>query len=163
MQVRGFCDGTLTQRKERSIGYLWEIGPRPRGPLVGDAQKHGDSGFHGISIVVWAATRWREAVCRAVFGISIEAQPEQFTASISARSSGALRFAMSESTSYEIVRSRRETMRRVLRRPGYDRWRRYFLITSSVSLRRNGARRAAFSDSASSSSFAKRSRNSLSA
>jgi len=51
---------------------------------------------------------WREAVCRAVFGISIEAQPERFTASISARSSGALRFAMSESTSYEIVRSRRE-------------------------------------------------------
>jgi len=51
---------------------------------------------------------WREAVCRAVFGISIEAPPEHFTARISARSSGALRFATSESSPYEIVRTRRD-------------------------------------------------------
>jgi AraC-like DNA-binding protein len=53
-------------------------------------------------------TYWREAVCRAVFGISIEAPPDHFTARISARSSGALRFATSESTPYEIMRTRRE-------------------------------------------------------
>src|SRR5256885_1341211 len=63
MKVRGLCDGTLTQRKERSIGYLWEIGPGPQGALAGDAQKHGGGGFHGISVVVWAAAGWREAVC----------------------------------------------------------------------------------------------------
>jgi AraC-like DNA-binding protein len=51
---------------------------------------------------------WREAVCRAVFGISIEAAPERFSARIAARSSGALRFATSESTSYIIARNRRD-------------------------------------------------------
>ena len=51
---------------------------------------------------------WREAVSRAVFGVTIEAPPERFTACISARSSGALRFATSVSTPYELVRTRRE-------------------------------------------------------
>src|SRR5581483_3917088 len=51
---------------------------------------------------------WRDAVCRAVFGIAIEAPPDRFSARISARSSGALRFATSESTPYEIMRTRRE-------------------------------------------------------
>src|SRR3954452_2447514 len=49
---------------------------------------------------------WRDAVCNAVFGISIEAPPERFTARIMARSSGPLRFAKSESTGYRIARSR---------------------------------------------------------
>ena len=51
---------------------------------------------------------WRDAVCNAVFGISIEAPPEHFTACISARSSGPLRFAKSESTGYRIARSRQD-------------------------------------------------------
>jgi AraC family transcriptional activator of tynA and feaB len=54
---------------------------------------------------------WRDAVCEAVFGISIEAPPERFSARIAARSSGALRFAISESTGYEIVRSPRDIAR----------------------------------------------------
>jgi AraC family transcriptional activator of tynA and feaB len=51
---------------------------------------------------------WRDAVCQAVFNISIEAPPERFSARITARSSGALRFATSECTGYQIVRSRRD-------------------------------------------------------
>ena len=51
---------------------------------------------------------WRDAVCNAVFGISIEAPPDRFTARIMARSSGPLRFAKSESTSYRIARSRQD-------------------------------------------------------
>jgi AraC-like DNA-binding protein len=51
---------------------------------------------------------WRDAVCSAVFGISIEAPPERFSARIAARSSGELRFAISESTGYDIVRSARD-------------------------------------------------------
>jgi AraC family transcriptional regulator, positive regulator of tynA and feaB len=51
---------------------------------------------------------WRDAVCQAVFNISIEAAPERFSARITARSSGPLRFATSESTGYQIVRSRRD-------------------------------------------------------
>jgi AraC family transcriptional regulator, positive regulator of tynA and feaB len=51
---------------------------------------------------------WRDAVCRALYGISIEAPPERFSARIAARSSGALRFATSVSTRYELVRNRRD-------------------------------------------------------
>jgi AraC-like DNA-binding protein len=51
---------------------------------------------------------WREAVCRAVFGISIEAPPDEFSAHIAARSSGPLRFARSESTVYWLARNRRD-------------------------------------------------------
>ena len=51
---------------------------------------------------------WRDAVCRAVFGISIEAPPERFSARIAARSAGPLRFAISESTGYELIRSARD-------------------------------------------------------
>lgn len=54
---------------------------------------------------------WRDAVCSAVFGISIEAAPEHFSARIAARSAGASRFAISESTGYNIVRSAREIAR----------------------------------------------------
>ncbi len=51
---------------------------------------------------------WREAVCRAVFNISIEALPEPFSARITSRSCGPLRFSTSESTGYELIRSRRD-------------------------------------------------------
>jgi AraC family transcriptional regulator, positive regulator of tynA and feaB len=51
---------------------------------------------------------WREAVSTAVFGIGIQAAPERFSARITGRTCGALRFAMSESTGYDIVRGRRE-------------------------------------------------------
>src|SRR5256885_1505183 len=51
---------------------------------------------------------WRESVCSAVFGISVETVPEQFSARITARTAGPLRFAVSESTEYQIARSRRD-------------------------------------------------------
>lgn len=51
---------------------------------------------------------WREAVCQAVFNISIEALPEQFSARFVARSAGPLRFSTSESTGYELIRNRRD-------------------------------------------------------
>ena len=51
---------------------------------------------------------WRDAVCRAVFNISIEAAPERFSARITSRSSGPLRFATSESSPYRVVRTRRD-------------------------------------------------------
>src|SRR5712671_2702951 len=51
---------------------------------------------------------WREAVCQAVFNISIEALPEPFSARITSRSCGSLRFSMSESTGYELIRNRRD-------------------------------------------------------
>jgi len=51
---------------------------------------------------------WREAICQAVFSISIEASPERFSARIAARNSGALRFAKSESTGYKLVRTARD-------------------------------------------------------
>src|SRR6476661_8278159 len=51
---------------------------------------------------------WREAVTSKVYGISIDAAAESFSAWITGRTSGPFRFAMSESTGYTIVRSRRE-------------------------------------------------------
>ena len=51
---------------------------------------------------------WRESVCSAVFGISVETMPEQFSARITSRTAGAMRFAVSESTGYQIARSKQE-------------------------------------------------------
>lgn len=51
---------------------------------------------------------WRDAVCRALFNISIDAPAERFSARITARTSGPLRFATSESTGYHLLRSRRD-------------------------------------------------------
>ena len=51
---------------------------------------------------------WRETVCSAVFGISVETLPEQFSARITARTTPALRFAVSESNDYQIARSKQE-------------------------------------------------------
>ena len=78
----------------------------PKGPSSANAQ-----------VDIWStdATRarerfsyWRDAVCHAVFNISIEAPPERFSARITARSAGPLRFATSESSGYQIVRTRRD-------------------------------------------------------
>lgn len=51
---------------------------------------------------------WREAICRSMFNISIEAAPERFAARLTTRSAGVLRFARSESSDYRITRSRRD-------------------------------------------------------
>lgn len=51
---------------------------------------------------------WREAVCRSIFNISIEAPPGPFSARMAARSWGPVRVAVGESTSYLLVRSKRE-------------------------------------------------------
>jgi AraC-like DNA-binding protein len=51
---------------------------------------------------------WREMVCRNAFNISVQAPPERFFASITARSHGSLRFAMCESSAYETDRTRRD-------------------------------------------------------
>jgi AraC-like DNA-binding protein len=51
---------------------------------------------------------WRDAICRSMFNISIEAASERFTARLTTRSSGPLRFARSESSDYRIMRSRRD-------------------------------------------------------
>ncbi len=52
---------------------------------------------------------WREVVCQTVFNVSMEAPAEHFSARMMARSSGALRFAMSESIGgYQVARSRRD-------------------------------------------------------
>jgi AraC-like DNA-binding protein len=75
------------------------------------------AGIAKAQVDIWStdATRtrerlsyWRDAVCRAVFNISIEASPERFAASITSRSSGPLRFATSECSGYQIVRSRHD-------------------------------------------------------
>ena len=78
----------------------------PKGPPSAKAQ-----------VDIWStdATRarerfsyWRDAVCHAVFNISIEAPPDRFSARITARSAGPLRFATSELSGYQIVRTRRD-------------------------------------------------------
>jgi AraC-like DNA-binding protein len=51
---------------------------------------------------------WREMVCRNVFNVSVQAPPKRFSASITARSHGALRFAICESTTYDIYRTRKD-------------------------------------------------------
>ena len=51
---------------------------------------------------------WRETVCRNVFNISVQAPPKRFSASITARSHGALRFAICESTAYDVNRTQKD-------------------------------------------------------
>jgi len=51
---------------------------------------------------------WREAVCRSIFNLTIEAPPGPFSARMEARSSGPLRIALGESTGYDVVRGPRE-------------------------------------------------------
>lgn len=56
---------------------------------------------------------WREMVCRYVFNISVQAPPKRFSARVTARSHGALRFAICESTAYDIDRTQSPTSRRI--------------------------------------------------
>jgi AraC family transcriptional activator of tynA and feaB len=51
---------------------------------------------------------WRETVCRNVFNISVQAPPKRFSASMTARSHGALRFAICESTAYDVSRTQKD-------------------------------------------------------
>ena len=51
---------------------------------------------------------WREVVCKNIFNISVEAPPGAFSARITARASGPLRFAKVESSSYEFIRTRKD-------------------------------------------------------
>ena len=54
---------------------------------------------------------WREIICNTIFSISPEAPSERFSARVRVRSSGLLRFAMCQSTSYEIIRTQRDVNR----------------------------------------------------
>jgi AraC-like DNA-binding protein len=51
---------------------------------------------------------WREAVCQSIFNISVEAPPGPFAARLASRAAGPLRLAIGESTTYDLVRTRRE-------------------------------------------------------
>jgi AraC-like DNA-binding protein len=51
---------------------------------------------------------WREAICRSMFNMSIEAASERFTARLATRRAGPLRFARSESSDYRMMRTRRD-------------------------------------------------------
>jgi AraC family transcriptional activator of tynA and feaB len=54
---------------------------------------------------------WREMICSTLFSISPETPSERFSARLTVRNSGQLRFAKCESTSYEIVRTGRDISR----------------------------------------------------
>jgi AraC family transcriptional activator of tynA and feaB len=54
---------------------------------------------------------WREMICNTLFSISPEAPSERFSARLTVRNSGPLRFAKCASTSYEIVRTARDISR----------------------------------------------------
>lgn len=51
---------------------------------------------------------WREVISDTIFSISPEAPQDQFSARVRVRGCGPLRFAMCQSTSYEIIRSQRD-------------------------------------------------------
>jgi AraC family transcriptional activator of tynA and feaB len=51
---------------------------------------------------------WREAVCRSIFNLTIEAPVGHFAARMTARSSGPLRVALGESTGYRLFRSKQD-------------------------------------------------------
>jgi AraC family transcriptional activator of tynA and feaB len=51
---------------------------------------------------------WREAVCRSIFNLTIESPEGQFAARMTARSSGPLRIALSESTAYRLHRTKQD-------------------------------------------------------
>jgi len=51
---------------------------------------------------------WREAVCRSIFNVSIEAPAGPFSARLASRVAGPLRLAIGHSTPYDVVRTRRD-------------------------------------------------------
>jgi AraC-like DNA-binding protein len=54
---------------------------------------------------------WREMICSTLFSISPETPTDRFSARLKVRTSGSLRFALCESTSYEIIRTQRDIAR----------------------------------------------------
>ena len=60
---------------------------------------------------------WREIICNTIFSISPEAPSERFSARVRVRSAGPLRFAMCQSTSYEIIPARKHLELPELRLP----------------------------------------------
>lgn len=54
---------------------------------------------------------WREMICNTLFSISPEAPGNRFSARLAIRTAGPLRFAMCESTRYEIIRTQRDIAR----------------------------------------------------
>jgi AraC-like DNA-binding protein len=81
---------------------------------------------------------WRDAVCQTVFKVSIEAPPERFSARMTTRSSGLLRFATTTSTgTYELVRTRRD----IARAPA-DHYTIYLQLSGCTILRQNDAMNA---------------------
>jgi AraC-like DNA-binding protein len=54
---------------------------------------------------------WRETICNTIFSISPKAPCEHFSARVRVHSCGSLRFAMCQSTSYEIIRTQRDINR----------------------------------------------------
>jgi len=54
---------------------------------------------------------WREMICSTVMNISPEAPDDRFSARLTVRTSGPLRFATCESTSYVNIRTRRDIAR----------------------------------------------------
>lgn len=51
---------------------------------------------------------WREAICRSIFNTTIEAPAGPFSARLTTRSTGPVRIARGESTSYDVIRGLRE-------------------------------------------------------
>jgi AraC family transcriptional activator of tynA and feaB len=51
---------------------------------------------------------WREAVCRSIFNLTIEAPTGHFAAHMTTRSAGPLRVALGESTGYRLFRSKQD-------------------------------------------------------
>ncbi len=86
--------------------------------MVESATREPSASQNRHSLITWSTDAipererfafWRDAVCRAVFNISIEGPPERLSAWIAARSSGPLRLATSASIgAYQLSRSRRE-------------------------------------------------------
>lgn len=81
---------------------------------------------------------WRDAVCRTVFNVSIEAQPERFFARMSTRRSGAFRFATTTSSgTYELIRTQRD----ISRAPA-DHYTLYLQLSGQTVLNENDGARA---------------------
>jgi AraC-like DNA-binding protein len=51
---------------------------------------------------------WRDAICRSIFNLTIEAPAGYFTARMTTRSAGPLRVALGESTGYRLFRSKQD-------------------------------------------------------
>ena len=51
---------------------------------------------------------WREAVCKSIFNLAIDAPPGPFSARLTSRVAGPVRIALGESSNYEAIRGRRE-------------------------------------------------------